>query len=259
MKRLVYSVWDSLTESHMSADDYKQEQFRKHYDELVKVKKEYADLCKADYQVFEAGCGKYQDIQFSKIDRFCEVAEEYDEILYLDLDVIPNTDEIIFDRFDLSKMCMHFKVPSHVPTQKELRYMFKDNREWSYMNSWIKVLIKKSMLALDNINGSDLYGNTGVMVSSSEAVKGLREKMENAHRIYEEAYEDNFHPDSILKAWTKNNEVFISYILEKESYNEIGQAWNYILDDKVTKYTPAAHFIHQVNKNFEDTFNAMGR
>lgn len=264
MKRLVYSIWGGLSDDHVSSDDFKKLQFKKHHKALIEKQKLYADLCRADYACFDVGTLAYQDIQFLKIDKLCELSDEYDEILYLDMDVIPNTEKNIFDSFDLSKMCIHFNPPRWLPQHRELmKCLNNKDFTFSYMDQWVKCLIKKSMLLLDDIHGSDTVANTGVMCINSEAIKSmeLKHKIMLADEVYEEALEDNFHPQRILDAWRKNNEVFISYILEKYDmkYNEIGRQWNYILDNKVKEYTPAGYFIHQVNKDFEVTLNAMAR
>ena len=66
------------------------------------------------------------------------------------------------------------------------------------------------------------------------------------------AIKDNLYPKEVSEPWVKNNEVYLSYILEryKIKFNNIGIQWNYILDDLVHEITAAAHLIHQVNKDF---------
>ena len=264
MKRIIYSIWGELTEEHTSADSYKQNQFSIHMDQLRKTQKSYADMCRADYHVFTVNPSQYQDIQFAKLYKLEELTKEYDEILYIDMDVIPNTQNIIFDEFDLNKISLHCMEPPWIPTTKSLNNILKDpNEKFSYMSSWIKMLIKKSMLLVDDITGENTVANTGVICCNAEAIKNieLSQKIELANEVYNEALEDTFHPKKITDAWTRNNEVFISYILERFEidYNEIGLRWNYILDDQVNEYSPIGHFIHQVNKEFEVTFNAMAR
>jgi len=49
----------------------------------------------------------YEVINFYKIHLLNELAKEYDEILYLDFDAIPLTNESFFESWDLSKgMCV---------------------------------------------------------------------------------------------------------------------------------------------------------
>ena len=51
-KNIIYSVWSDLTEEHMSVNDYKKESFKKYKDKLIKLQKEYAVQCNADYELF---------------------------------------------------------------------------------------------------------------------------------------------------------------------------------------------------------------
>jgi len=262
MKRIIYSIWDELTEKHTSANSYKQEQFEIYLDQLKAKHKMYADLCHADYHVFSIGPSRYQDIQFAKLYELEKLSEEYDEILYLDMDVIPNTNKIIFNEFDLSKISLHIRPPPWIPKGKELNKIFENsNYHFSYMNSWLKMVIKKSMLLVDDIVGENTIANTGVICVNSDAIKKieLSEKLNEADRAYNLAFKDNFHPKRVTDAWTKNNEVFISYIIEKYNidYNELGLRWNYILDSKISTYSPVGYFIHQVNKDFEATLDEV--
>ena len=256
MKRIVYSIWDELTEPHVSSNEYKQSQFKKYINILKERQEAYANICHADYQVFSTGPSRYQDIQFHKLHKLEELSYEYDEILYLDMDVIPNTNKNIFNSFDLSKISYHAAPPAFIPTGEG---MIKNWDEAAsnvhYMTSWIKLLIKKAMLFVEDIEGNDMISNTGVIVTNSEAIKRLEltDKLEKASECYYEALEDNFYPQKVVDVWTQNNEVFLSYIVERYGVetNGIGIQWNYILNDKIKEYTSAAYLIHQVNKEFE--------
>ena len=103
--------------------------FKKHYDRLVEVKKWYAKRCDVDflmfeydeqYKTFEQNFLKdfpmftgYEVINFYKIHLLNELSKTYDEILYLDFDVIPFTkehprDASFFNNWDLSKgICVY--------------------------------------------------------------------------------------------------------------------------------------------------------
>ena len=74
-----------------------------------------------------------------------------------------------------------------------------------------------------------------------------------------EARNDTLYPDVYSQNWIKNNEVYFSFLLEKFNidFNNIGIQWNYILDSVVSEYTPGAHLIHQVNKDFHDTISRL--
>ena len=114
MSRVIYSLYIDIQNpvSHFE----NQGKFNSNLNWLLDKQKRYAELCEADYLHFV-----YDDkfIEFSKQFRlFPEVSEyniinfykmfllyqlDYDEILYLDMDVIPVTDKNFFDVWDLSK------------------------------------------------------------------------------------------------------------------------------------------------------------
>ena len=90
--RVIFSVYKEVNDE--SVTDYKKQQLKKYKDNLVKRQQQYADFCNADYFVYENNnqlveIDEYNTIQFFKINKLEKMAEEYDEILYLDLDVIP--------------------------------------------------------------------------------------------------------------------------------------------------------------------------
>ena len=110
------------------------------------------------------------------------------------------------------------------------------------------------MLLLDDLYGNDTIANTGVFGMNKTSAENLRfsEKLQDVQDKFLEAKEDNLYPEEMSSSWVKNNEVFVSYILEKYSVpnNDIGQPWNYILDHFIRDVTDACYFQHQVNKEF---------
>ena len=74
----------------------------------IKIKqKEYAFLCKSDYELFSTTECDYDKLQFDKIIQMEKLAKHYDEILYLDFDVIPKTDVSFFQNFNLDNICVY--------------------------------------------------------------------------------------------------------------------------------------------------------
>ena len=94
-------------------------QLKKHYDKLIDVKRDYAKSIGCDFRMFEYDdqyikfynfykknypfITTYNIINEYKIMLLYEMAEKYDEILYLDFDTIPITKENFFDVWDLNK------------------------------------------------------------------------------------------------------------------------------------------------------------
>jgi hypothetical protein len=93
--------------------------FKKHYNRLVESKKDYADSIGVPFKMYEYDdqyktfaknflkdfpeLTGYEVINFYKIHILCELAKDYDEILYLDFDAVPLTTDNFFEAWDLSK------------------------------------------------------------------------------------------------------------------------------------------------------------
>ena len=102
MKRIIFSQYsNNIDQTTISSNQYKLEQFRKYKDKLVHVQQEYATRCNADYVLHNLNITDYDTIQFEKILQLERYAEKYDQILYLDMDVIPHRRAPnIFDMFN---------------------------------------------------------------------------------------------------------------------------------------------------------------
>ena len=135
MKRVIYSLYIDLpAKEHFGNSKNKHDTiekadvtinaFKKHYDRLVESKLTYAEYCEAEFIMFEYDSKYitfennflkdfpeftgYEVINFYKIHLLQELAKKYDEILYLDFDAVPLTDEVFFDVWDLSKgICVY--------------------------------------------------------------------------------------------------------------------------------------------------------
>ena len=241
-KRIIFSVWSDLVDNHQSATPDKINSFNLNKDKLIEKQKDYAVLCGADYEQFQPKENNYVDVQFYKIFQTEKLLEEYDEVLYLDLDVIPKTQEVFFDNFDLNKVCVY-----SLPVQ--FSRFFDCN-----MNKYSKLSCKKSMLLLDNLDSTEMISNTGVFALNKNSHETLKfsERFPIVEKKFLEAKEDNIYPEEMSLNWVKNNEVFLSYILERWNVenNNIGQSWNFILDETIREGSDACYFLHQVNKDF---------
>ena len=242
-------------EEHKSANAHKRSQFAKYKDQIINAQGEYANKIDADYRVVDPQSDQYNEIQFIKLYKLDEFADEYEEVLYLDFDVVPNTIVNFFTAFDLNTICAY----SFGRTQNKKQLI--EAALWDQfdpMNVYIKTSCKNAMLLLHDIIGNNELINTGVVGGNSKVIKELsfKKNMSEMQRAFVEACSDNIYPDNIHSHWFPNNEVFISYLIEKNniSFTNIGLPWNFILDKFAPNYSAAAHFIHHVNKEFELSF-----
>ena len=211
MKNLIFSIWStSLTPNWIQ---YKSQ--------LIDKQRAYADQCNVDYRHFDISL-TFTELMFFKIQFAEHLLNEYDQVLYLDVDVIPLTNKSFFETFNLDNICLHYTL----------------NPKW-------KIQQKKLMLAQEGITSNDKITNTGVFAMNRKARDTL-----NYTKTRSEI--EKLYPD-----YKPNNEVYMSYILEKYKipYTEIGMQWNYILDNNVQQFSAGCYFVHQVNKNFKDILN----
>ena len=135
MKRVIYSVYVNVPPKEHFGNSKNQHDtvdkanvtinaFEKHYDRLVECKLIYAEYCESEFIMFTDDeqyrqfkrnflldfpeLTEYEVINFYKIHLLTDLARKYDEILYLDFDVVPLTDEVFFDVWDLSNgICVY--------------------------------------------------------------------------------------------------------------------------------------------------------
>ena len=127
MKRIIYSLYVDIPEkeldeqpphhdSKISKTLHTKLEFQKHYAWLKERHELYAKSIGVDYILFEYDeefeeykngmppeITAYNAVNFYKLKKLYDLSKDYDEILYLDFDVIPITIENFFEAWDLSK------------------------------------------------------------------------------------------------------------------------------------------------------------
>ena len=257
MKRIVFSIFNNdVDQNHKSTNDYKLSQFNKYKPQLIECKQDYAKKCNAEFVLHEVPITDYNTLQFEKIIQLEKYAYEYDEVLYLDFDVVPiPSARNIFDCVDTSKICMHplKRDLKHGHLRSALNDGWMDNQ-----NVFAKTCAKKSMLLLDGINGNDHLYNTGVTLGNSEIIKKINftEQLSEMNDILDEAREDSLFPEEISRNFYYNNEVYISYLVERDNipHVDLTMNWNFIIDDVQTYPTSAGELLHYVRKEFDQVF-----
>jgi hypothetical protein len=240
--------------------NYSSNQFKKYYDRLYKSKDEYAKLCSAEFMLLSPNEMSYIDLQHYKIIMMEKFAEEYDEVLYLDFDVIPMTNQNFFDVFDLNKICI-LNQNTNLIIQKEIEnYQYT---EWqgdlsSSISNYKKYVIqkfqrdeyhrcskafaKREMLFKDDIISYDEHiVNTGIIAGNKKSISLLK-------------YEERLDSMKLLSN-LNNNEIFFSYLLERYNipFTNIGDDWHRLYDELDT-HLENSYMVHVINKQFEDVY-----
>ena len=114
------------------------------------------------------------------------------------------------------------------------------------------------MLLLEDINSNNYIFNTGVFAGNKNSIKELDfiNRLKECNSVFKEAKQDNLYPEEINKWWKPNNEVYVSYIVEKYDvpYNDIGLPWNFIIDNWNPDPSAGAYLLHHIRKEFDATF-----
>lgn len=256
MKRIIFSIYREDVDKHTSASSYKRNQFKKYKEQIIANHKAYAKLCGADYELITDVESNYDIIQFQKIELCNQFAKKYDEVLYIDFDVIINTDISFFEHFNLNTLCM-YNVPVII-SNKVLSFRESDPKwEWHPMDMYVKACAKNAMLQLEGGISTNYVMNTGVIGCNKYSISSVDFK--ECSDIFFEAKKDNIYSNKINRRWIPNNEVYISYMVEKYNlpYTNISLQWNFILDDTYKDVSAGAYFYHVVNKEFKKIFNPL--
>jgi len=263
MKRIIFSLFNSnIDTDHVSTDEYKRKQFQRFYPHIKKRHEEYAAFCGAEYKIVETEHTNYNQIQHQKIILFEIFGKTYDEVVYLDFDVVPNLDiPNIFETLDFTKIGIH---PIHRYYSKKEMAAALEYDSFDYMNIFIKICAKKTMLMLSDVApGDDYVHNTGVLSGNSEVISKLQytDRLPEMDLLLEESRTDSIYPVNVSSKFMSNNEVYMTYLLERFDipHFDLPMSWNFILDPTKGWLEPTdkrknSHMIHHVGKEFEISF-----
>jgi len=300
MKSIIYSIYIDIEEENLEknnsyvGDDIPKSlrtkiELKKHYENLVKNKENYAKSCKSDYKVF-GNDEKYQNfvkyfkkfnnlefdiINFYKIYLFEELSKEYDQVLYLDLDVIIKTDENFFEKFNSDQIYAYAPDCSQQNIWREnwvRKYLIKEDtfddvakKYLEKQNMYVKNMAKNAMLATQLKKGSNYLLNTAILSSNSKTIKQIKffDNITQHVKYFNDAKDDNFFGEELTKLFFINNEVFFSFVIENYNlpFYNIDEQWHYMLINKQsynTKKFNNAKFIHVIDKNFDRVFKICG-
>ena len=275
MKRVIYSLYvDIPAEEHYGNSKIKFDTtekasitinaFKKHYKKLLDTKKHYASRLNADFLMFENDnkyktfetnykllfpqFTGYEIINFYKIHLLYELAKKYDEILYLDFDAVPLTDESFFEAWDLSKGICVYNNNDHVEKISTSSHGIRSPSA-KYFNC-------QAMLLDKGYNPENDVINTGIIGARKEDIFKLNFFGDFEHTIdlMKKLRFDNsgLYPQNILDMFRYDNETIFSYKKEINNINIqwLDNKWHYFLDKQ--KFIPKeTKIVHAICKDFD--------
>lgn len=279
MKRVIYSLYidiplkdiDIFDENILKTGDTpmnirSKQQFAKHYGDLCACKQIYADAIGADFILYENDSKfiswsenikkqypyltMYNIINFYKIHLMYELAMTYDEILFLDFDVVPMKNENFFEAWDLTKGIAVLnnnnkitKIDSVTNTSQTIR-----SPSSKYFNA-------QAMLLEKGLSPRNDVINTGIVGINKDHLTKLNyfANFENDLAMMSELKKSSdIFPDKVRQYFGWDNETLFSVKLK---VNKVPVQW---LDDKWHYFLYNQGFIpketilcHTINKDFE--------
>ena len=233
--------------------------FREYYPWLRDSKEEYAKKIGADWIFFDdlKKVEKFQEkfsidtiynaINLYKIFMFEELSKKYDEVLYLDFDVIPNTDSDFFEEIDLSEKI--WAIPQTDLINLRNFQLYKDSR-----SPTLKYYQAQCLL-----NGKENeVVQTAIMGGSKEVIQRLAfmDKLPRYIETTNELIQGMGYARKIgqdYRLFNHNNESFFSAAIVEEGielqYDDL--SWHERLDNRAV-YDPATGERFDLNKKFDD-------
>lgn len=280
MTRVIYSLYIDIPEDRLddqpayngdtiSKSARTKIELQANYQKLIDTKVRYASTTNSTFLMYERDDSyikyynwfrqhypevtEYNVINFYKIKILCDLAEHYDEILYLDFDVVPITNENFFEVWDLSK-----GIAVATNNDKVRRVKFADVHSCN-RSPTAKYYNSMAMLIDQDYNYENDVFNTGIIGASSEHIKqlGYFDNFEDTLDIMKrlQQYGESMFPDNIVDIFGYDNETVWSYKVKSTNtpIQWLNEDWHFFFDREYIKKN--SKFIHAINKNFTKIWN----
>src|SRR6056300_166582 len=223
MKRVIFSFYIDIPKEQLDIFDkdlliiknqkakpinyITKDELKKHYIRLLVSKEAYAKKLGYDFKLFEYDTNwilfenqlknkhpyltTYNIVNFYKLHLLYKLSKEYDEILYLDFDVVPMKSNNFFTTWDLSK-----GIAIQHNTHKVIRMSDITEYSQTIRSPTSKYYNAQAMLFDRGLNPTHKVVNTGIVGASKEHLQQLK-------------YFENFESDlEEMSRLTKGHDIF---------------------------------------------------
>ena len=279
MKRVIYSLYIDIPREEIDPFDKNilkkgetpmnlrtKQQFAKHYGDLCACKEIYANAIGADFIMFEYDdkfksysenlkmqypyLTMYNIINFYKIHLMYELGLKYDEILFLDFDVVPMKNENFFEAWDLTKGIAVLnnnnkisKIESVTDTSQTIR-----SPSSKYFNAQA-MLFEKGLSTKNDVINTGIVGINKDHLVKLNYFKDFTENLTLMSRLKNGV---GIFPDKVLQYFGWDNETLFSVKLQENNVpvQWLDNKWHYFLYHQgfIPKETVLCHTI---NKDFD--------
>lgn len=288
MTRIVYSIYIDIPEDKLDAQPphkgdkedkniKAKREFAANVDWLVEKQQEYAKHINAEYKLFgydndyrnyqqwyydnHPYITEYNIINFYKIHLMYKLKEHYDEILYLDVDVLPATDLDFFAENDLSDGVAIKKNAHGMTMEREYLARKQANYELGYSNGSVRSPWAKwsNSMALCMYYGHPVKDipvyNTGIVGINKywldkidyfnnfdEILKDMKELKEETPSMWPSFVQDMF-------GWDNETIWGVKCHINNVPSNWLDGRWHTFLNEDLP-IPSKSKLIHIINKNF---------
>tara|TARA_B100000214_G_scaffold279676_1_gene209402 strand:- start:364 stop:1227 length:864 start_codon:yes stop_codon:yes gene_type:complete len=279
MKRVVYSLYIDIPKEDLDIFDKNllkdgapptnyvtKLQLKTHYDDLVASKQTYALAMGVEFKMFEYDLNfmnyqkqmqskypyltAYNIVNFYKIHLLYELSKEYDEVLYLDFDVVPMKYDNFFKHWDLSKGIA-------VLNNNDRRTLIENVSDTSQTirSPSSKYFNAQAMLFEKGLSSENDVINTGIIGASAKHLKDLKyfDDFDNDLKLMCDLKDGSgIFPEKVLQYFGWDNETLFAVKLKehKVPVQWLDDKWHYFFADQ--GFIPEETILcHTICKNFD--------
>ena len=267
MNRLIFSLYVEVPDNefvdNVETNLNTKKEMNDNYQKLVDCKKQYANSIGVDFvmvnkykEYYDEMKGKYpflttyNIINFYKIYLLYKFSSKYDEILFLDFDVVPNTKENFFEVWDLSKGVAILNNNDKVLRMSQITETTQTIRSPTakYYNTQAMLLDMGMKTENDVIN----TGIIGINKSNLYKLAYFNTFDRDMIKMTQLKFDTSVFPKKIVDYFGYDNETLFGFKLKQNNVpvQWLDDKWHYFFDREL--FIPKdTKFIHAINKRFD--------
>lgn len=288
MKRIIYSFYIDIPKEELDIFDKElpiiknkkalpinlitKDRLKKHYVRLLIEKQAYAKKLGYEFKLFEYGpdwilfeqklkrehpyLTTYNIVNFYKIHLLYELAKKYDEILYLDFDVVPMQHVDFFEHWDLTKGIAVLNNNDRVLVPENIT-----DSSTTIRSPTAKYYNAQAMLFEKGLSTKNDVINTGIIGASAEHLNTLayfKDFDKNLKLMTDLTKESDLHPPRLLKYFGWDNETLFSVKIKENNVPILwlDDKWHYFFSNQ--KHVPQRVILcHTINKHFDIVWRVL--
>ena len=288
MKRVIFSFYIDIPKEELDIFDKElpiiknkkalpinlitKNRLKKHYVRLLIQKQAYAKKLGYDFKLFEYGpdwilfeqklkrehpyLTTYNIVNFYKLHLLYELAKQYDEVLYLDFDVVPMQNIDFFEHWDLTKGIAVLNNNDRVLVPENVT-----DSSTTIRSPTAKFYNAQAMLFEKGLSTKNDVINTGIIGANADHLNKLayfKDFDKNLKLMTDLTKESDLHPPKLLKYFGWDNETLFAVKIKENNVPILwlDDKWHYFFSNQ--KHIPQKVILcHTINKDFDTVWRIM--